>query len=294
MTCFHPIPAYQAESGEVVFHALQRHGKLRDLQLACGQCRGCRLERSRQWAVRCMHEAMLHDENSFVTLTYSDEHLPSDRSLVYRPFQLFMKRLRRARSAPILFYMCGEYGDLYGRPHFHACLFNCGFPDRYYWKSGGEFKLYRSAELERLWPFGDSTIGDVTFESAAYVARYCMKKKTGDGEKDYYNLFDVETGEIVPRLKEFAHMSLNPAIGKNWLERYRGDVKRGKIVVRSKLAPLPRYYKKKLSDSERMDIDEDNSVLHNERAADNTADRLLVREVVTEARLALFKRSLGD
>lgn len=93
MTCFHPIPAYRDGDGPIQFHDT---GKGRPIEIPCGQCIGCRLERSRQWAMRCVHEASLHDDNCFVTLTYNDQHIPSDAGLRHRDYQLFMKRLRKA------------------------------------------------------------------------------------------------------------------------------------------------------------------------------------------------------
>ena len=63
------------------------------IQVPCGQCAGRRLDQSKQWALRCVHEAQVHDENCFITLTYNNENLPKDGSLNKRDFQLFMKRL---------------------------------------------------------------------------------------------------------------------------------------------------------------------------------------------------------
>jgi len=120
--------------------------------LPCGRCIGCRLERSRQWAVRMMHEASLHQDNCFITLTYDNEHLPKNASLVKRDFQLFMKRLRKAYPAVrIRFFHCGEYGEQYGRPHYHAILFGFDFPDKYFLGKRNQFPVWRSASLERLW-----------------------------------------------------------------------------------------------------------------------------------------------
>lgn len=241
-----------------------------------------------------MHEASLFDQNSFITLTYSDKFLPSDRGLHYRDFQLFMKRLRKDRKG-VRFYMCGEYGDLLGRPHFHACLFNCGFIDRYYWRMSNGSRLYRSPTLEKLWKFGDSTIGDVTFESAAYCARYVMKKLTGDGEKDYYNIFDVSTGEIFVRSKEFCHMSLKPGIGSDWLRLFWQDCHDGKVVVNGHKAALPRYYKKYFARSDiGKNLRYDNEELAYERRDDNIPERLAVREQVVKAQVNILKRSLGE
>lgn len=187
--------------------------------IACGQCSGCKLERSRQWAVRCMHEASLHDSNSFVTLTYKD----APPSLEYRDFQLFMKRLRK-RLGACRFFMGGEYGELHGRPHFHALLFGVSFSDRRYLaKSPSGQRLYSSELLSSLWPQGYASVGEVSFESAAYVARYCMSVITGDMAVEHYG----------GRKPEFGRMSLRPGIGRAWLDRYgRSDVlPDGKVVV---------------------------------------------------------------
>ena len=188
MPCYHPLSAFQCVDGSIVFYESKRHDTVKSLFLPCGQCVGCRLERSRQWAIRCMHEAQMHEKNCFITLTYDDAHLPGDRSLHYRDFQLFIKRLRkRYPGRRIRYYMAGEYGENFGRPHWHACLFGIDFDDKSLWKrTSANSLLYRSADLELLWPFGYSSIGDVTFESAAYVARYIMKKVTGKNADQHY------------------------------------------------------------------------------------------------------------
>lgn len=149
-----------------------------ELRLPCGQCVGCRLERSRQWALRCVHEASLHDSNLFVTLTYDDEHLPEFNSLYYPDFQKFMKRLRKKFSREnIRFYMCGEYGETTLRPHYHVILFNFDLPDRrLYRRSHSGDHLFTSEILTKIWGKGFCPFGNVTFQSAAYTARYIMKK----------------------------------------------------------------------------------------------------------------------
>ena len=109
MACFHPLKAFRTADGEIIFNS-HRRDTVADLTLPCGQCVGCRLERSRQWAIRCVHEASLHQDNCFITLTYAPEHLPSDNSLHYRDFQLFMKRLRkRFPDLKIRFYMYRDW-----------------------------------------------------------------------------------------------------------------------------------------------------------------------------------------
>lgn len=206
MPCYKPLDAYRGSllpSGKraVVF---QRKDAvlLSDFKLPCGQCIGCRLERSRQWAMRCVDEASMWADNSFVTLTYDDAHLPKDKSLHVEDFQGFMKRLRqdvwrKSHRRDVRFFHCGEYGEKYSRPHFHACLFNLAFHDRKPWKASkaGEM-MYRSPTLESLWPNGYSAVSDVTFESAAYVARYVLDKVTGPAAETHYERADTKTGEV--------------------------------------------------------------------------------------------------
>lgn len=310
MACYHPLRAFKTFSGEVVFTELARYDVVEQLSLPCGQCVGCRLERSRQWALRCLHEASAFDRNAFVTLTYSEDSVPADGSLNYDHFQRFMKRLRKAiEPAKVRFYMCGEYGEEFGRPHFHSCLFGYDFPDKVEYKKtpSGEM-IYTSAMLEELWPYGLASTGDVTFESAAYVARYCMKKVTGRDAKYHYRRYssqvdscciDMETGEIYSHeLKpEFNKMSLKPGIGATWLNKFSSDVyPHDYVVVRGKKCRPPRYYDT-LYERESPDNAEYLRFLRGERGrqrhADNTDDRLHVRERVAVARANVFKRGLS-
>lgn len=180
MPCYRPIKGFKGVSGGISWTPRTSYRDV-PMEVPCGQCIGCRLERSRQWAVRIMHECSLYESNLFLTLTYSDEHLPHRGVLVKRHFQLFMKRLRKHFANRLIrFYHCGEYGSLTQRPHYHAILFNVDFPDRVlHSKNGRGESLYESATLAKLWPYGQATYGEVTFESAAYCARYCVKKVTG-------------------------------------------------------------------------------------------------------------------
>lgn len=291
MACFSPIEAWQLVDGHITF--VERGNVLRALTLPCGQCVGCRLERSRQWAVRCVNEAACHEVNSFVTLTYEDAPI----GLQYRDFQLFIKRLRKSRSS-VRFFMCGEYGENFGRPHFHALLFGVGFGDRVVHSDRGGTVLYRSAELERLWPHGFSSIGEVNFETAAYCARYVMKKVTGQAAEDHYEVV-LTSGEVVKVAPEFCRMSLKPGIGFNWLLRYWSDVfsdGKDSVPVFEKREAVPRYYLKLL---ERFDADlaADVSRRRYDRVtpavvADNERERLAVREAVVKGRLKLYERTL--
>lgn len=232
MPCYFPNRAYWSvddnEHGNRYITFKHREGFV-DLpvMLPCGKCIGCRLEHARQWAVRCVHEASMHESNCFITLTYNDDNLPEHGSLKKKDLQDFFKRLRRSNPGEtIRYYAAGEYGDNLGRPHYHACIFGYDFKDKEVFVAGQrkyprnqysnafESTLYTSKHLEERWQNGFCTIGDLTFESAGYVARYCTKKVSGDKAVKHY-------GKKQP---EFAIMSRKPGIGKGWIEKYKGDI----------------------------------------------------------------------
>lgn len=279
MPCYHPRVGF-VEKGTDGKNIVKMGKPLKDstidldredrILLPCGKCIGCRLERARQWAMRCMCEAQEHEienggnGNCFLTLTYNDKHMPKNRSLNKKDIKLFIRRLRYAfPNQKIRYFQCGEYGwvcrkcgkpkwspnmpkgsycicskfegDL-GRPHHHVVLFGFDFHDKEVLneKSG----LCRSNLLESLWPYGYSTVGDLTFESASYVARYCTKKINGPKADSHYK----------GRTPEFVTMSLRPAIAKSWFKKYGCDVyPHDFIIVRGgyKQKP-PRYFDKLL------------------------------------------------
>lgn len=284
MPCFNPLQGWRSKTANVsgkrsiVFNRNQGFEDL-PVELPCGQCIGCRLERSRQWAVRCVHEASLYDENCFLTLTYDEHNLPSNGSLKVEDFQKFMKRLRRKYpDQKIRYYHCGEYGEKYHRPHYHACLFNFNFSDRKPWKNTSSGILYTSETLSSLWPFGYGIIGNVTFDSAAYVARYIMKKITGDDAAQHYN----------GRKPEYTTMS--NSIGAGWYEQFKSDVfPHDKIIINGKEVNVPKFYRQKL------DMEDHTQALAykmkrkksaEKHSDDSTIRRLRSREKCTHARLS--------
>lgn len=296
MPCYRPFVAYRLENGSIAFDKARSQSRGDTLTLPCGQCAGCRLERSRQWAMRCMHEASMHEKNAYVTLTYNDFNLPPKRSLDYTDFQGFMRRLRY-EYGKVRFYMCGEYGEENWRPHFHACLFGLDFDDKVYFrKSPSGHDLFRSRRLEALWPYGFSSVGAVTFESAAYIARYIMKKVTGDLAQVHYRYVDPDTGECSERVPEFNRMSLKPGIGASWLDKYETDVyPSGRVVVRGAEGMAPRYYDKRFKKL-KPEVFE-SIAFKRERDArlrflDNTDERLAVKEKVRLAAISSLKRKL--
>ncbi|WNK13891.1 MAG: replication initiator protein [Microvirus sp.] len=286
MRCYHPLKAFRTSSG-VSFSELARDDHVGDIELPCGQCIGCRERRASEWTLRVMHEATCHDTSCFVTLTYSPEHLPPGGTLDHRHFQLFMKRLRK-RFGPSRFYMCGEYGPLDSRPHYHAVLFGVDF--RSTWRHAGKSRsgsiFYSSSTLTSLWGLGICSVQPLTRETAGYCARYILKKQLGRNAS--YDLVDSD-GVVTPRRPEYAAMSLKPGIGAEWFHKFSSDVLSGDSVVADGAEKrVPRYYDKL---SKRMGVEADLVAMQRaERGRrtveDSTPERLAVRERVHLARIS--------
>jgi len=237
------------------------------------------------------------DENCFVTLTYATDKLPPGRSLCYRDFQLFMKRLRAAhKGQTIRFFMCGEYGPLNLRPHYHACLFNVAFRDSVVaGKSGAGAVFFDSPMLRELWSHGHVSVQPLNSSTAAYCARYIVDKVTGDAAEEHYRAVDLD-GVVHQRVPEFCRCSLRPGIGARWFIRYGSDVYPHDFVVSSegvKYSP-PKYYDRLKKREEGLvwdEIESQRQLRAQAGAADNTDERLAVREVVHKARVRNQSRS---
>lgn len=245
-----------------------------------------------------MHEAQLYGiNNSFITATYNDENVPSDYSLNHVHFQKLIRSIRKKNPQKIRYYMSGEYGEQFGRPHFHACLFNKRFKDQKYHSTtdaGG--KIYTSEELQASWQYGFTSTAELNFLTAAYVARYIMKKITGDLAYQHYEILDTTTGEIKQRTPEYNHMSLKPGIGAQWYQQYKSDVyPEGKVVVNAKKILAPRYYDNiyKREQPEEYELLTFGRYLETiANYEDNTDARRAVKDQVLQARLAQLKRKL--
>lgn len=268
----------------------------RTLTVACGKCMECRLALAHEWALRAMHEASMHDSSLFVTLTYDDEHLPVNHSLDYKDFQLFMHRLRKRVPGAGRFLMCGEYGEENGRPHYHAILFGCMFSDKLLIRDTPKGPLYSSEKLSGIWGLGHVSFGDVTLDSAGYVARYTTKKITGPASGAAYQYL-MPSGDVVDRRPPFLESSNRPGIGATWLERYFDDVfPCDFMVMGGKKFPVPRYYTKLL---ERWDPELFDHIKRLRRAKardmdshpDNTSRRLRDRNEVGILKAAAFRRN---
>jgi hypothetical protein len=219
-----------------------------------------------------------------------------------------MKRLRKHvttidekegnKPRKLRFYHCGEYGDKFGRPHYHVCLFGFNFTDRVPYKEINGTQVYTSEILEEKWGHGFCTIGDLTFESAAYTARYCTKKVNGKKKKEHYTKVHPITGEILELKPEYTTMSRRPGIGKEWYDKFKNDAYPSDYVTLRgvKMRP-PKYYDgqfeiespkilKKLKLKRRLNA--------HKHVDNNTGERLHVRETCQKAKANLLKRSYED
>ena len=297
MPCYHPITAWYSASknpsGKRSLVFAPSGGLGTPLAINCGQCIGCRLERARQWSIRCIHEASLHESSSFITLTYDDDRLPEYGFLRRVDLQLFLKRLRKSLvPRRVRFFACGEYGDRTFRPHYHVLLFGWDFiSDRTRYKGEGDSTLYTSESLSSLWGHGQCLIGAVTLQSAGYVARYSMKKITGPLAETHYSFVDRRTGELLRRPPEFIQMSLKPGIGKGWLDQFKSDVYPDDFVVhKGKELRVPKFYDKQIPEAELAVYKDRRKKRLLKHRSNNTPARLAVREEVKRAKISTLKR----
>lgn len=290
MPCFHPLEAWFEESGRITCNRAKARGPM--FYIACKHCIGCRTDKQRSIALRLHHEKKMHRESAFLTLTYDDANLPEAGTLVKRHLQLFMMRLRKESGRGIRFFGCGEYGETFKRPHYHVILFNRDFADKKYWrKARSGLPSYRSAELEKLWTLGASEVMDVTEQSCAYVASYVCKKMTGKKAEAHYQVLDAD-GVVHQRLPEFSVQSMRPyGIGGSFFDKFQDEIVNNDCCIwHGKEVPVPAYYYRRLKEKVGVDFDwfqHERSLEAGARAeataADRTAERLSVREIVLRA-----------
>ncbi len=201
---------------------------------------------------------------------------------------------KRIEPKKIRFYHAGEYGDQLGRPHYHALIFGYDFADRKFFKETNGVKLDVSKELESIWKKGHCSVGDVTFESAGYVARYIMKKINGDKEKEHYERVDYMTGEFVQLPPEYTTMSRKPGIGKKWYDQFKADAYPKDFVThQGRKIPLPRFYDNMYQHESPKEYKAlKDKRIENIQHEDQTRKRLKARETVKLAQLNQLKRSL--
>lgn len=298
MSCFHPIQAWHSPIYGTVFKS-PKHGDFKEITVPCGRCDGCKIQRSRDWALRCIHEAQLHKDNCFITLTYDDEHLPE--LFGPRDFQLFMKRLRKAIKVPVRYFCCGEYGDLSLRPHFHLILFGYRPDDLKVYSTSVAGFVYESSSLDQIWGQGRVAIGDVSFASAAYVARYCLKKVATSSRRAFWYLDRKDhIFKKAPAVKDpyssFVLMSRKPGIGSGWIERFHDEIfSKGYITFEGgSRAPPSRFYKNyfKKHDRDNFDFYRSRCLDYFERnSSEFTPERLKAKSLVLQEKLKFLKRN---
>ena len=303
MPCYHPLTGFKAaainpDTGKraIVFNPLKAIDSTTPISLPCNNCIGCRLARSEDWAVRCMHEAQMHEANSFITLTYDKEHLPEDYSVSVREFQLFMKRLRSDVTVPLRYFACGEYGSETLRPHYHALLNGTDFrADRELLRKSDFGPIYTSAQLSKAWPYGLAEFGAVTFKSARYCAGYNMKKVGGDRAADHYTRVHPDSGRIVSVEPEFCLQSRRPGIGSTWFDKFHADCFPSDfLIVEGRHVPVPKFYLRKLEELEQEKIKRrrKRASIIPARKWDRTRERLAVREFIKNSRIIRLQRPL--
>lgn len=196
-------------------------------RVPCGQCIACRINKVSEWTARLMHEQSCNNYSYFVTVTYNDEHLPEGGTLVKSDLQKYFKRLRYY-GIKFKYYACGEYGEKYGRPHYHILFFS---------KEQIDEKLFRELWRSDKGAIGIVHVGSVTNSSARYVAGYVNKKLYGKSSS-YYE----ERGILPP----FSLMSKKTSIGYEWfLANAKNVIERGYIYVKKNIkGAIPRYYRK--------------------------------------------------
>lgn len=318
MTCFSPLKMFVSaefnENGKRPLtanplKALNSHVASR---IPCNVCNGCRSDRRKQWALRVLHEAQMHSCNFFVTLTQSLEQRRPSNSLSKRDLQLFHKRVRSRYGTGIKHFACGEMGDG-DNPHYHSVLMSDVelFPDKYVWRKEPTGPVWRSAQLEELWPNGFSEFTAVTMASASYVAGYVLKKLVADDDPSLVRLSPVD-GEWHTVEPEFATMSRRPGLGSSWFAKFEADCFPSDfLVVDGHKVKPPKFYLDKLKGRGAVDAaharpgfvlrdqhDDATQIRRARRAhgaspaarANSTPERLAVREELLALKLKRAKR----
>lgn len=322
MPCRAPLEAAQSNGEKpVIYKRGRRPTTLAEgydaLEIPCGRCIGCRLEKSRQWGVRLACEmAYLWEEldlpSTFVTLTYDEEHLPIDRSLVPEHLQLFIKRLReRIRPHKIRHFSAGEYGGQcqlheldncpscgpIQRPHYHSIIIGWAFPDRIQTGEREGYPVYKSEQLENTWGKGRCEIGAANFQTASYTAGYIMKKQTGRNvDEGHYTSYCPLRDQWFDVEPEFAHMSTQPGIGMPWLGTHWEDIYRNdemSIPGRGTFGVAPNYFDTLAQRWGLVNIDEIKQKRRDKMAESiATGPSMESRAIVQDAKINLLQRQL--
>lgn len=307
MACVSPLTAYWSKqfgkSGKrlITFSRGESFSGV-PFKVECGQCIECRAGYATDWATRLMHERKCHDFAWFITLTYNDASLPEDRSLSKDEARLFVDRLRKMQwrkfKRRIRYFTAGEYGDDKNRPHYHLIVYNCFFDDlKFYKKNERGESLFSSKLLSEAWQNrGFCTIGEVTYDSAHYCAKYGLKRVTGLKADEYYTAYTAD-GIIYTLQPEYSTKSNRPGIGRFFFEKYYKEMYvTDSCVVNGKEVPVPKYYDtlyEKIDPAHMLVIKRNRRKRGVLRSRSDTVDRRRAREVIALKRLAQRKRSVA-
>lgn len=311
-SCTNPRKAYRPPEGRIQFIEAKGGRDAVPIEIPCGQCINCRLGISNSWKVRQVLHAQRFEHNQFITLTYSDDHLPAAGSLDRKAIPGFMKRLRDhlarggrslGKDDPLGYFGCGEYGEnSTRRAHYHLTTFNLPLPDAVPWRTADSGKLsYRSEFLERCWPFGHVECAPATPDTMGYCAGYVVKKLSGAAADAEYVRPDPVTGEVVSIEPPFALMSRAPAIGKPWYDHWRSDFASGAFVmIDGKREPVPPYFMRKLKDDdpalfERLAQEREQHGVDNRATIlrESAPERLAVKDEIARLKTSRRARDLG-
>jgi len=312
MPCYAPLKGYKDyQSGGLTFD--KKKGS-QPLEVACGQCLGCRVDHRLMWSIRIIHEASTHDKNAWATLTYrsadacneqqykNGHYIPADYSLAPSHVSNFIRSLRKANGHhKIRYFYCGEYGEL-GRPHYHICIFNHAFDDQYLWEDNEGFHTYTSTELQQHWPWGFTTVSPLTIHNAAYTAGYSFKKITGKRAQEHYLRVHPDTGEAMWLRPEYIRMSTGrgkpSGIGAKFYEKFTSDIfpsDQSPVPGHGQYELVPRYYQDILAQQNPAMLESvkaTRQVFIQAHAADFTPERLRDKYKCAQAKEARKTRTL--
>lgn len=258
MACFSPLdcwlPKKPNEAGNYPPTFLRQFANLDlPMKLPCKKCIGCKLEHSRQIGLRAYCQSLMHENNCFITLTYDKDMLPYGSSVQLDHFQKFLKRLRK-KIAPlkIKFLHCGEYGEKFKRPHYHAVLFNYDFPDKTpYQKTDQQHILYTSDLLSKTWGLGRCDLGAVSFNSAQYCARYTLKKFTHPEQDKVDAHYTWINEDLTTTIHSPEYSTMSEGLGKSFFLKYKSDIyPKDFLTINGSKSTPPLYFDQLLKDTD--------------------------------------------
>lgn len=271
-------------------------------KVPCGTCYHCRMTKVNEWYTRMYLQTLYSNHCYFVTLTYDVEQMTqkeleetfacvhnfnskhvemlSPLTLCKRHHQLFFKHFRKickteySQPFQCQYYLVGEYGSTYGRPHYHMILWTNQPLD--YVHINEDKHINHDSILWRAWHKGavqcidlkeDFELGQNQKKVFRYVAKYVQKKQDYNNLvtyklhfKNYLNLKDNETNQdkvidtfndYWKKFGDYMCCSKQPAIGVGYFNDYKDELCAGKVRllgVQEKSLVFPSYFLRKIKD----------------------------------------------